>query len=384
MHSTPKNILLTGGRAPATLHLARLFKRQKHKVYIADTFGYNLSGVSKYVDQSFIIPPPRQQPKAFVNQLRILIKDYSIDLLIPTCEETFYVAQYQEAFARYCQVFTSGIKLMEQLHSKWNFNQLLRWLELPYPKSVLTHSRAELNKAVGQFHKFVAKPTYSRFADNVIIDDKKALEDISINHQQSWVVQEFIEGDHFCSFSVVDKGRLTAHSVYPVSYRVGNGAAVYFESIDIPKIKDIITKIIQTTKYTGFLSFDFIKSSKDGQYYTLECNPRLTSGIHLFDAKDAFMPFQKPYGVCYPKPENRMMLTLAILAYSLPEVRSFPAFLKLLKYMTKAEDVVFSWQDLRPFFAQLFTIFHFYRIAKQNNISILDATTHHIEWNGNF
>lgn len=380
--SPNQNILLTGGRAPATLHLARLLKKKGHQVYVADTFEKNLTAVSQYVKKSFVTPFPRQAPKAFVNTMRKIIKDYDIHLLIPTCEETFHVSLHKKHFEKYCKVFTSDISVLEDLHNKWFFNQLLAQLELPYPKSYLTGNYQELEDAAQNLGEFVAKPTYSRFADSVIINDSSVLRDIIINENQTWLAQEFIEGKHFCSFSIADEGSLTAHSVYPVTYRVGNGSAVYFEAVDVPKIEAIVTKIVEEKNYTGFIAFDFIQSYQNGQYYTLECNPRLTSGIHLFDEKDAFLSFDKNSGICYPKEENRMMLTMAVVVYNLLEQRSFSSTKDILQAMLKAKDVVFSWKDLKPFFAQFLTVLHFYIIAKQQNISILEATTYHIEWNG--
>jgi predicted ATP-grasp superfamily ATP-dependent carboligase len=377
-----KNILITGGRAPATLHLARLLKQKKHRVYIADTFARNLASVSQYVDKSFVIPPPRQAPKGFVNQMRIIIKDYDIDIIIPTCEETFHVSLHRPAFEKYCQVFTSDIATLDKLHHKWTFNQLLKKIALPYPKSFLTTSLEETLVATKKLEAFVAKPTYSRFADKVIINDPNELNKIVINTSPSWIIQDYIDGDHFCSFSIAKNGKLSAHSVYPVSYRVENGAAVYFEAINVREIECIVSTIVTAINYTGFISFDFIRNKKDDAYYCLECNPRLTSGIHLFDNKDSFMPFSSAADICYPKAKNRMMLTLAMLSYNLIEQRSLTKFRDLIRAMRQADDVVFNWKDLRPFFAQFSSVLYFYKIAKQNNISILEATTHHIEWNG--
>ncbi|MCH2022058.1 MAG: ATP-grasp domain-containing protein [Saprospiraceae bacterium] len=377
-----KNILLTGGRAPATLHLARLLKQQGHIVCIADTFAKNLTSVSKYIDKSFITSAPRQSPKDFVAEMVNIITDNEIDVLIPTCEETFHISLHKSNFEKHCMVFTSDILLMQELHDKWKFNQLLKKLSLPFPKSFFTKTQGELSSAIKEVNQFVAKPVYSRFADKVIINDKNELGNVNINEKEPWVIQEYIEGSHFCSFSIANKGHLSAHAVYPVGYRVQNGAAIYFEAIEVPEIEDIVTTIAKDKKYTGFLSFDFIKKETDGKFYTIECNPRVTSGIHLFDSKDAFMPFKKSLSICYPKENNRMMLTVAMVLYNLAETRSWTSFWDLIQCMLKAEDVVFSWRDLKPFFAQFMSIFYFYKLAKENNISILEATTHHIEWNG--
>ena len=83
----------------------------------------------------------------------------------------------------------------------------------------------------------------------------------------------------------------------------------------------------------------------------------------------------------YPRVSNRMMLTIAMLMYNLMEQRNFKSFQELLFHMSKAKDVIFSLKDIKPFFAQFYTLFYFYKLAKENQISILEATTHHIEWN---
>jgi len=179
---------------------------------------------------------------------------------------------------------------------------------------------------------------------------------------------------------MVQAGQITAHATYPIRYKAGQGSAIYFEAVHIPEIEELTQKIVEDLHYTGFIAFDIIQSEDDGQYYPIECNPRLTSGIHLFDHQDDFWHNER--FVCRPRKENKMMLSLAMLLYELPKVNSWLAFRQMLKTMTSTPDVVFDRKDWKPFFAQLWTLYYFYKIAKQQNISITAATTHHIEWNG--
>jgi len=377
-----KRVLLTSGRAPATLHLARILDKKGHHVYCTDTFGFNITGASKHVQKSFITAPPRQSPKRFINELKEIIRDYNIDILIPTCEETFYVSMYKEKIAPFCQVFVSDIDTLNCLHNKWHFNQWLRKQDLPYPKSYIVQSKEEALRAMAHFDEFVLKPTYSRFADKVFFNDKKALDTIQISSLRPWIVQELIKGKHFASFSIVSEGKLTAHATYPVEYRVRNGAAVYFETTQIPQIEKLAQDIAQKTNYTGFLSLDYVQAYSDKKIYALECNPRLTSGIHLYDWLDDFMPFHGFDEVCYPKPHNRMMLVVAMLLYNFPEIENSAQLIRMLKKMALADDAVFSWKDIKPCLAQIPSIIYFYQLAHKHNISLLEATTHHIEWNG--
>ena len=78
------NILLTGGRAPVTLELARLFSGAGHRVFVADSLPHHLCSYSRSVFKNFLVPPPRFDPTGFIDALVDIIETEKIDLLIPT------------------------------------------------------------------------------------------------------------------------------------------------------------------------------------------------------------------------------------------------------------------------------------------------------------
>lgn len=63
MITEPRNILITGGRAPVALELARLFKAAGHRVYAAESAKYHLCRVSSAVEASFRVPSPGISPR---------------------------------------------------------------------------------------------------------------------------------------------------------------------------------------------------------------------------------------------------------------------------------------------------------------------------------
>ena len=84
--------LITGARAPVALELARNLSKDGHTVYIADSLRFPLARCSNFVKKIFRIAAPRLSLSQFKNDLQKIIKDYNIDLLIPTCEEVFYIS----------------------------------------------------------------------------------------------------------------------------------------------------------------------------------------------------------------------------------------------------------------------------------------------------
>ncbi|MBC7476017.1 MAG: hypothetical protein H7263_17170, partial [Candidatus Sericytochromatia bacterium] len=240
------NILFTGGRSPATLDLIRLFAKDGYNNFVAESLKSNLSGVSKYVKKNFLIPSAALETEDFIYHLVDIIREYRIDILIPNCEEVFYISKYKEKLEKYCYVFTSSIDVLTQLHSKFQFIELLEKLDIRYPKSQLIDHRQDLIHELKNIDKFVLKPDFSRFASQVIINDKsnEKIDNIRIDEQYKWVLQEYIKGSAFCSYSVAQDGKVLASSIYPSVYFAGQGGTVHFESVNIPEIYLIIEKIV--------------------------------------------------------------------------------------------------------------------------------------------
>ncbi|MFN8577403.1 MAG: ATP-grasp domain-containing protein [Candidatus Sericytochromatia bacterium] len=377
-----KNVLFTGGRSPFTLDLTRLFATSGFNVYIADTFKDNMSGNSKYAKKNILLASPALKTEDFIQDLIDIIIEYKIDLLIPTCEEVFYVGKYLKKLEKFCKVFVSDISVLEQLHSKYKFIGILNKLDIKHPKSERVSDINVLKNRLQYKEKFVLKPEFSRFASTVFINDKN-IDNIKINKEYPWVLQEFIDGNAFCSYSVAQNGKLLAHGVYPSIYCAGK-ATIHFKSVKVSEIEEIVTKIVKNFDYTGQISFDFIQSKEDNIYYPIECNPRGTSGTHLFSKKLSKAFLNETNGkVIYPDLENPRMVALAMLIYELPTIRNIDDSKEFFRDFYKSKDVVFRVGDMKPFISQFKSLNHYAKIARKNNISLTEAIMYDIEWNGN-
>ena len=144
------NILLTGGRAPATLDLARAFHRAGHLVFMAESLRGHLSQPSNAIKANFVVPAPRQETEAFLFGLKKIIEENQIDLLIPTCEEVFHIAKGRDELP--CRVFAESIQKLDQVHNKWIF------FNSHMPDTILVQTQAELLRAFAQWRGLVIKP----------------------------------------------------------------------------------------------------------------------------------------------------------------------------------------------------------------------------------
>lgn len=381
-----KRVLITGGRAPVALELARLFQKEGILVQMAESFPYALSKSSKKIEKWHVVAPPKQAFSQFIADLTRIVIDEKMDLLLPTCEEVFYIAKGREKLSPYTTVFADEPGKLRILHDKAAFVELLSKLQLPHPHSIKVTSTADWNDIVSSFSdddRFVAKPVFSRFASHVQIGTKNdLLPGIQPTKDYPWLVQEYLEGQQVCTFSIARNGRLTAHVAYPTKFTAGKGATIAFQNVQEPDAKRIVEKIVASLDFTGMISFDFIKTARGP--IPIECNPRATSGLHLFMNEPISRAFAGGQSdICLePAGVNQRMLGLAMLLYGLPSMRSLSELTSWFSTFRQSSDVIWQSGDSAPFVYQFFSYWKMIMLARKQNISPLEASTWDIEWNG--
>jgi predicted ATP-grasp superfamily ATP-dependent carboligase len=381
------SILLTGGRAPVTLDLARKLKQAGAKVYVAESLSAHLCQYSNAVTKTFRVPSPAKSTKAFIAALIHIIMTYKIDLLIPTCEEVFYISMALKELQSITAVFTDNIHLMQKLHHKLLFNRLIKDTGISVPESFLITSEAEYHSLIAQGilrYPHVLKPAYSRFATEIqfMFAANKRVSEFS--PEKPWIAQAYKEGRLICSYSLCSKGKLLANVVYENQYTTPNhGAGIQFTVIQHQKLVNWLISFIQNIHYTGQLGIDIIEDS-DGNLWPIECNPRATSGLHFIKNSqsllNAFLEKQiLPEDSLHNQP---LMLALPMLIYGSASTHSMKTLWVWLRSFWQSKDVIFKWRDPLPGICQMMLAWHLYRLSRQHQISINQVSTYDIEWNG--
>jgi predicted ATP-grasp superfamily ATP-dependent carboligase len=377
------NILLTGGRAPAALELARAFHRAGHTVFMAESLRGHLSQPSAAIKANFVVPAPRQQEDAYIVALKKIVEENKIDLLIPTCEEIFHIAMRREELP--CTVFTESINRLDQLHNKWTFIVNAFEHGLSVPETILITNMESLLQAYAQWRQLVLKPTYSRFATRTLILPplKETSSTLTFHSNSSWVAQGYIKGTEICTYSICHNGHITAHTAYPSTYTAGQGATIVFQHMGHPSIFNWVKTFVAKNHFTGQIAFDFMQTP-NGQIYALECNPRATSGVHLLASHPQFVEaFLNPQMDCItPINNNVHMLSTAMLVYGLPEAFKKKNVKQWIKTFFTSNDVILDYKDPLPFLLQFRSFLATMKLAREKDISLIEASTFDIEWNG--
>lgn len=376
------HVLITGARAPVCLEWARAFGVSGWRVSVADSLKWPLTRGSCYVASYFSLPEPRTDVAAWGQALRHIVDAEHIDLVLPTCEEAFYLAHQHARLPAACRVVVDDFDKMTMLHHKGRFADITAGWPVSAPHSVQITQPAQL-VACRDNADWVFKPAYSRFAARTLIRPPAAvLDSIEPSISDPWIAQRFVDGKEFCSYSVFVSGRLTAHACYHPKYRVGRGAGMYFEPANPPAIRDFVERFGHTMAYTGQVGFDFIESA-DGKMYVLECNPRATSGLHLFcDQPSALVDalLGRSAGVLEPHAGMQGMVGFAMVLFGVPRYgwRSH-AFWRDLR---AAPDAIMRKGDAMPALYQLLAFSEIAWRAARRRRPLLVAATEDIEWNG--
>ncbi len=377
------NILLTGGRAPVALELARVFHRAGHTVFMAESLRGHLSQPSAAIKANFVVPAPRQEEDAFIVALKKIIEENKIDLLIPTCEEIFHIAMHRDELP--CVVFAESIERLDPLHNKWKFIVNAAGHGLSVPETVLITSADNLLHAYANWRELVLKPTYSRFASRTLIMPplREASSTLTFHSNAPWIAQGYLRGTEFCTYSICHNGRVTAHTAYPSTFTAGQGATIVFQHIDHPAIFHWVKTFVARNHFTGQIAFDFIQTA-EGKIYAVECNPRTTSGAHLLASHPHFVEaFLNPQMDCItPLDNSSHMLSAAMLIYGLPAAFRKNNVTQWAKTFFTSDDVIFNFKDPLPFLLQFRSLLAYLKLAREKGISPIEASTFDIEWNG--
>jgi hypothetical protein len=274
-------VLVLGARAPAALEWARAFYACGWEVTTGDSLRWTAARFSRTVTRHVALPEPRRDPARWIEAVAKAVTSLGIDLVVPTCEEVFYLGAGLERIP--CRVASVPLRELEGLHHKHRFAESTQGWPGQAPESHLLENPLAAARFAPTSREWVFKPVYSRFASRVLISPTtESVMALRPTPEHPWVAQRFVRGREHCSYSILQGGRLEAHACYHPKHRLGRGSGIWFQPTSPPTIRAFVERFGIETGFSGQVAFDFIEDDT-GRCFVLECNPRATSGVHLFD-----------------------------------------------------------------------------------------------------
>lgn len=378
-----RRALILGGRSPVALDHARRFAAQGWQVIIGDSVPCRISSWSRAVHASVALPSARYGVRDYVHALQRVIDTHQVELVLPTCEEVFYLARVRHALPRQVRVLVDDFDKLAMLHSKWRFLEVARHCGAIIPDSQLVSSLDEAREwANGR--PVVIKPEFSRFGVHVRLYPEGIPRDAQpFGLDAKWVVQSYCHGKELCSYSVVDQGRVLAHVTYRPRYRINASSSYVFEACEAAGIDAFVETFARKTRHTGQLSFDWI-ASEQGGYQVLECNPRAISGVHLFGMHDALpAALMGQVDACIrPSARDTRMIAAVMLAAGVWQPLRQRSLRSWWRDFRQARDVIAVKGDRMPLLGGVLDLASYARIAAQQRCTLRQASTRDTEWDG--
>ena len=375
-------VLLTSPRAPVTLDLARRFVARGDEVFLCDRLRFGCGSLSRHPCRKFRVPGPRQSPTAYVDALDNIVNREKIDLLVPTCEEIFYISACRDRIG--CDVFTDSFDKLRSIHNKWVFAQIASnaWAKVPETHEVV--SRDEIRPFLDRSTEWVFKPTYSRFAaETLIAPTPDQLLNLAVSPGKRWVAQRLVRGTEYSTYSVAIKGKLVAHTCYVSLYRAGRGSGIYFKCESHRRIAQFVQTFVAQVEYTGQIGFDCIVD-EDGILWIIEGNPRATSGLHLFGDNEPLIDaiLGNRHGLLETASHKPRMIAAAMPVWGLAQAFRQRSVVRYTHDLWRGRDVLFQWNDPMPALGLPITMAELMLVSLREGKTLQQATTHDIEWNG--
>lgn len=382
--TTRKRVLITFGRSFLTLNLARLMAAAGYRVTVVDSIPIGVSRMSNATSSFHKVPSPKFQPRAYCHALAKIVVEEQIDMVIPIHEETDILSMMADIFPPECTLFLSDFELENSLHNKVEFQELLAAKGIPTLKFARV-ANADDAAALDFTTPFALKECYSRGSQKVHkILPGDSLSWLEFDPLNPWIAQEWLSGKNYCTYSVCHEGTVYAHATYPVDYAIDGSSCLNFRPVDHPGITEWVTEFIADIKFTGQIGFDFIDHPDRG-LFTIECNPRATSGIMMFSDSDrvdrAF--FAENDGVITPAPEVNRMIGLGMLLYGWrKKSRGDRSLRDFVREFRSASDVIKHKGDEKPFIFLPLAYAGILRSSYRYRVGLAEGFMHDHEWDG--
>ncbi|MEO1252789.1 MAG: ATP-grasp domain-containing protein [Pseudomonadota bacterium] len=373
-----KTILLTLGRLPKALELARALAGAGNRVLIAEPFASHLSKPSRSVEKSFHVSAPNDDLNAYLDEMRVIIEAERVDIVAPVSEEVLYAVLLRDRLPDSAAIWAPPFESLRRLHDKFAFARHIESLGLRCPATERADDAAAA--AIMDEGAFVMKPALGCSGAGLRFFEEGARPENGADLAGA-IVQQRITGREVSSFSIAHEGRVIGSVIYEAVIRSGTVATNFQRVDDAHSALSWIDEFVRREKYSGYVAFDFIVDDA-GEAWPIECNPRLTSGIHFMDHADLAAALITPEAareIDFRK-QRRFQEGHTSLLEAYGAILQPKEFVRRLGAVFTTRDVLWSWDDPAPFV--LMTPMS-WRVLSQvlfKGMSFGEAATRDIEW----
>lgn len=365
-------VLLTLGRLPKGLDVARSFAASGWRVVVADPHKRHVVGASRAVAKSYQTPAPADSPNAYLNALIEIIRAERVELVVPVSEEILHVSALHGRVDPRVRIFAMPQDALLRLHDKAGFVAFSSAHGLTVPQTALTGSSEAI--ILAQDYEYIVKRRHSCAG----IGLRRSQAGSTPPVEEGSVVQRLVRGREHSVCALAHEGRVTNCAIYVASLISGT-VAVGFQRVEHPAVQQWVERFVSACAWTGFISFDFIVDEDDVPW-GLECNPRLTSGAHFFETADIAAAILDPAAPLRLRECERLQQMWACLTETQASFGDWPVFRHNLRHLFTTRDVSWSLVDPWPLIGMPWAAWTIISRSRKLRVSFGEAASMDIVW----
>ena len=116
------SVLVLCGRFPPATAIVRAFHDAGARVDVADSLEMAPALHSNRADKTHLVAAPAREPERFAHDVAAVVADRGIDLVLPSFEDTFFIARYADLVP--APIFAPPFPVLAGLHDKSRFVEL--------------------------------------------------------------------------------------------------------------------------------------------------------------------------------------------------------------------------------------------------------------------
>jgi hypothetical protein len=376
--SATPTVLLTLGRLPKALELARALHAAGCRVIVAEPFGWHICRLSRAVARSFRIASPNRDKARFLDDLAGIVERERVDIVVPVSEEALHVVDVQARLPDGVCLYSPPAATLHELHDKLLFARLATRLGLAVPLTEPHEAPAAVTLAANT--DFIVKPRHSCSGIGFRAYRRGAPVP-PVDPLTPAVVQSFVAGEHLSTFSIAHDGKVTGTVIYRGTVFSGTVAVCFERLPGHASIERWIRDFVAGIGYDGFISFDFIVERD--RPLAIECNPRLTSGAHFVAQMTLAAAVLGRHEVPFDFASHTLLQQFyPVLTEAQKAMFGSGPFRRNLGQLLSARDVVWSPRDPWPFLLMTPASWELLRLTMFGGQSFGEAATADIAWFG--
>ena len=377
-------VLVTLGRLPKALDLARGFKALGYRVIVAEPFRWHLTGVSNVIARRYTVTAPAINSEQYLRELLTIVVNEGVDWVVPISEEIMHVSFLRERLPAHVKLYAMPSDTLLALHNKLSFIDRCREYGVSAPETFAADDTgADALAAKGDY---IIKPVFSCSGRGVVFKRRgDALSGKATS--EPMIVQSWVKGDVLSTFSVTHEGVALTTVVYRGAVMSGT-VAVCFERVTAVEaqnqaVMDWVNQFVQRARFSGFISFDVVVDA-DGRAHGIECNPRATSGLHFVNSRDLAAAVVSPetQANIQFRDDTLMQQFYPCLTELQKSMFVGGMFRKNLLQFLKARDVTWDWRDPLPFLTMPFTASQIIWKSIRAGVTMGEVATLDVGWYG--